>query len=65
MKWIRQRIRSGELEIVYVRYDENADKFYCTLKPKWPLVPGIGSIPSTTMAALSGVIALHHHTEGK
>ena len=48
------RIRSGELEIIYVRYDERADKFYCTLKPKWPLLPGIAAIPSTTMAALAG-----------
>ena len=46
-------IRSGELEIVYVRYDERADKFYCTLKPRWHLVSGIASMPSTTMAALA------------
>jgi hypothetical protein len=47
------RISSGELEIVYVRYDEKADKFYCTLKPHWPLIPGMRSLPSTTMAALT------------
>jgi hypothetical protein len=45
------QLRAGRLEMTYVRYDERADRFYCTLKPHRPLIEGLPVILNATASA--------------